>query len=143
MSNTPVTARLAEFCRTIRYDDIPPDAVEVARQCLLDWLGVTIAGSSEPLAEMLRDEVLDEGGNAQATLVGSGHQVTAKQAALVNGAASHALDYDDVNLAMSGHPSVPIGRHCSPSPSGGAARAVTCSPRSPPGTRWSAAWGCS
>lgn len=108
MSNAPVTARLAEFCRTIRYDDIPSDAIEVARQCLLDWLGVTIAGSSEPLAEMLRAEVLDEGGNAQATLIGSGHQVTAKQAALVNGAASHALDYDDVNLAMSGHPSVPI-----------------------------------
>lgn len=108
MSNAPVTARLAEFCRSIRYEQVPAETMEVARQCLLDWLGVTIAGSSEPLAEMLRDEVLEEGGNAQATLIGSGHQVTAKQAALVNGSASHALDYDDVNLAMSGHPSVPI-----------------------------------
>ncbi len=108
MSAAAVTYRLAEFCRGIRYDDVPADAMEVARQCLLDWLGVTIAGSSEPLAQMLRDQVLDEGDNAQATLVGSGHQVTAGQAALVNGAASHALDYDDVNLAMSGHPSVPI-----------------------------------
>ncbi len=108
MSNTPVTAILSDFCRGIRYDDLPADAVEVAKQCLLDWVGVTLAGCSEPLATMLRDEVLDEGGNAQATLIGSAHQVTAKQAALVNGAASHALDYDDVHLAMSGHPSVPI-----------------------------------
>ncbi len=108
VSNIAVTARLTEFCRSIRFENLPADAVEVARQCLLDWLGVTLAGSNEPLALMLRDEALLEGGNAQATLIGSGHQVTAKQAALVNGAASHALDYDDVHLAMSGHPSVPI-----------------------------------
>jgi 2-methylcitrate dehydratase PrpD len=99
---------LSDFCRGIRFDDLPADAIEVAKQCLLDWVGVTLAGSSEPLAQMLRDEVLEEGGNAQSTLIGSAHQVTAKQAALVNGAASHALDYDDVHLAMSGHPSVPI-----------------------------------
>ncbi len=108
MSNLPVTARLAEFCRSIRYDDLPADTVEVARQCVLDWLGVTIAGASEPLARMLREEALVEGGNPQATLIGHGDRVSAKQAALVNGGASHALDYDDVHLAMNGHPSVPI-----------------------------------
>ncbi len=108
VSNVPVTAALNEFCRGIRYDDLPGDAASVAKQCLLDWLGVTLAGSSEPLTVMLREEALADGGNAQSTLVGSGQRVTAKQAALVNGAASHALDYDDVHLAMSGHPSVPI-----------------------------------
>ena len=43
VSNTAVTARLTEFCRSIRFEDLPADAVEVARQCLLDWLGVTLA----------------------------------------------------------------------------------------------------
>jgi len=107
-SATRVTSILAEHCRSIRYDSLPGEAVESARQCLLDWLGVTLAGSDEPLARMLRADALEDGGNAQATLIGAGGRVTAKQAALVNGAASHALDYDDVVLAMSGHPSVPV-----------------------------------
>ncbi len=110
MSDTqpPITATLVDFCRNIRYDDLPADALTVAKQCLLDWLGVTIAGADEPLTQILRAEALEQGGNPQASLIGTGERVTAAQAALVNGAASHALDYDDVHLAMSGHPSVPV-----------------------------------
>jgi 2-methylcitrate dehydratase PrpD len=104
----PVTAELASFCRQIRYQTLPPEALEVARQCLLDWLGVALAGSDEPLARLLREDALQDGGAPQASLIGTCDRLTAKQAALVNGAASHALDYDDVHLAMSGHPSVPI-----------------------------------
>ena len=110
MSSTsfPVTALLAEHCRSIRYETLPAEATFAARQCLLDWLGVTLTGANEPLAVMLREDALADGGAAQATLLGTGERVTAKQAALVNGAASHALDFDDVHLAMSGHPSVPV-----------------------------------
>jgi len=103
-----VTATLAEHCRNIRFETLPREATFAAQQCLLDWLGVTLAGAGEPLSRMLRDDALADGGNAQATLIGTGERVSAKQAALVNGAASHALDYDDVVLAMSGHPSVPV-----------------------------------
>lgn len=108
ISDTPVTALLSEHCRKIRYETLPAEAIEAAKHCLLDWLGVTLAGSNEPLAVMLREDALTDGGRPQATLLGGGQRVTAKQAALVNGAASHALDYDDVVLAMSGHPSVPV-----------------------------------
>ncbi len=104
----PVTRTLAAACRAIDYDSIPADAKFAARQCVLDWFGVTLAGSREPLAALLRAQVLDEGGNAQATLLGAGDRVTCAQAALVNGATSHALDYDDVHLSMSGHPTVPV-----------------------------------
>ena len=111
MSDTPqppVTALLAEQCRAIRFDTLPDEALFAARQCLLDWVGVTLAGANEPLAVILREDALAEGGNPQATLLGDGARATARQAALVNGSASHALDFDDVNLAMSGHPSVPV-----------------------------------
>lgn len=104
----PITRLLAEACRAVAFDDLPAEAVTVAKQCLLDWLGVTLAGWGEPLAAILRGLALDEGGSAQATLIGSGERVPCRQAALVNGAASHALDYDDVLTAMSGHPSVPV-----------------------------------
>lgn len=103
-----LTVALADACREIRFDALPADVLFTAKQCVLDWLGVALGGSHEPLAQILREEVRDQGGTPQATLIGVGDRVSAPQAALVNGAASHALDYDDVCLAMSGHPSVPV-----------------------------------
>ncbi len=103
-----LTATLASLGAACRYADFPPDVVFLAKQCLLDWVGVTIAGSGEPLATILQDEVREQGGNAQSTIIGTTTRVSVQQAALVNGAASHALDYDDVHTAMSGHPSVPV-----------------------------------
>ncbi len=104
----PITSLLAGAMSAIRFEDLPGEVVFVARQCLLDWLGVTLGGFTEPLTRILRDEVLEEGGHPRATLIGSGERVSVAQAALVNGAASHALDFDDVHLGMSGHPSVPV-----------------------------------
>ena len=104
----PVTAMLAEICRAISYDDLPPRAIAVAKQCVLDWFGVAIAGAGEPLTSMLREYALSGGGTGAATLVATGQKVPCSDAALVNGAASHALDYDDVNTTMSGHPTVPV-----------------------------------
>jgi len=103
-----ITSVVAELAAKVRYEDLPADVVLLAKECLLDWLGVTIAGASEPLSRILQDEMLEQGGNAQATIVGTGFRGTIQQAALVNGAASHALDYDDVHQAMSGHPTVPV-----------------------------------
>jgi 2-methylcitrate dehydratase PrpD len=104
----PVTRLLAERAARIDFAMLPGDVVTRAKQCLLDWLGVTLAGSGQPLTGILRGLVLEEGGTGQATLIGAGERVTASQAALVNGAASHALDYDDVHNQMSGHPTVPV-----------------------------------
>lgn len=107
-AETPhVTHELARFASGIRYEDLPDDVRFMARQCLLDWLGVTLAGSQEPLALMLRAEAAEEGGAPRATLFGGG-KTSAGQAALVNGATGHALDFDDVLGAMTGHPTAPV-----------------------------------
>jgi len=103
-----VTALLVESVRSRAFESLPADVVSIAKQCILDWFGVTLAGSTEPATAIVRDEVLDQGGHEQATLIGSGERVAMAQAALVNGTASHALDYDDVNWSMSGHPTVPL-----------------------------------
>src|SRR5205085_7254080 len=42
------TAEVAERASTLTFDELPADVVEVAGQCLLDWFGVTVAGSQEP-----------------------------------------------------------------------------------------------
>jgi len=103
-----LTRTLAELVVQSQYDQWPEDAIVVAKQCVLDLIGVTLPGASEPLSQILRAEAEDEGGNAKAGLVGQSGRVNCRQAALINGAAGHALDYDDVHWAMLGHPSVPL-----------------------------------
>lgn len=103
-----VTAEVARRGRALRFDALPPAVLRRAQHCVLDWLGVTIAGASAPATSILRAEAMTEGGTGVATLVGTGDRVTRSQAALVNGTASHVLDYDDVSAAMGGHPSVPV-----------------------------------
>ena len=82
--------------------------VEASKHCLLDWIGVTIAGLEEPLTQMLIEQAEADGGEKQASIIGDGRRFSTSQAALINGSASHALDYDDVQTRLQGHPTVPV-----------------------------------
>src|SRR6201996_9169995 len=101
-----VTRVLAEQARTLTYADLPVDVRKLARQCLMDYLACTLAGSTDELAAILLAEMTEQGGAPAATVIGRSERLPILSAAMVNGASSHALDYDDVNLAMTGHPSV-------------------------------------
>jgi 2-methylcitrate dehydratase PrpD len=107
-SESGATLGLVRAVRGIRWGDTPADAREAARHCLLDFLGCAIAGSREPLAEILVREIARSEGSNEAALAARGERASRLTAALVNGAAAHALDFDDTHMAMNGHPSVPI-----------------------------------
>jgi len=107
-SPAAVTRTLAERASALCFEDLNADAVAAAKHCVLDWFAVTLAGAAEPLTEILATEAAEDGGDEQASLVGRGGRVSVPQAALINGAAGHALDYDDVNAAMGGHPTAPV-----------------------------------
>lgn len=102
-----VTSRLVDRLRRCRFEELPPHVVAVSKHCLLDWFGVTLAGSREPAAAILRAEAETQG-DGRCTLIGTTQRTSPFWAALVNGTASHALDFDDVVAAMAGHPTVPI-----------------------------------
>jgi len=108
MSETGLTHVLASKAAGLDYDNLPPPARELVRQCVLDYLGVAVAGASDGLVRLLLDEMNEAGGAPKASVIGHELRLPALSAALVNGAAAHALDYDDVNMAMPGHPSVAI-----------------------------------
>jgi 2-methylcitrate dehydratase PrpD len=103
-----LTRALAERANTLRYDELPAPVRELARQCVLDYLGVALAGAQDPLVQMLLDEMAEAGGSPQASIIGRSARLPVLSVALINGSAAHALDYDDVNMAMPGHPSVAI-----------------------------------
>src|SRR5690349_10390400 len=105
---TGLTSALAARASRVSYHALPGPVRMLARQCVLDYYGVALAGADDPLARILLDELAEAGGSEQASIIGHRARLPALAAALVNGAIGHALDYDDVNLAMPGHPSVAI-----------------------------------
>jgi 2-methylcitrate dehydratase PrpD len=74
---------------------------------VLDTVGVTLAGASEPASRIVRDMVAAEGGDA-CVVFGTPVRASAGGAALANGTAAHALDYDDMCFVSLAHPSAPL-----------------------------------
>ena len=107
-TRTDLTRVLAEKASALGYNELPAPVRELARQCVLDYLGVALAGARDPRVRILLDEMAEAGGLPQAGVIGHSARLPALSAVLVNGAAAHALDYDDVHMAMPGHPSVAV-----------------------------------
>jgi 2-methylcitrate dehydratase PrpD len=101
------TAGLSNWIANLETGETTPAARTWAKHAILDWFGVSIAGASEPLVDILVDEYAREG-EAACTIVGRGAKATLSHAALINGAISHALDYDDVNRRLMGHATVTV-----------------------------------
>jgi 2-methylcitrate dehydratase PrpD len=118
--------RLACRWSGIGFADLPAEVTWVGRHCLLDWCGCALAGSREPLARLLQAEIAGDGdgetdggragsgpsgertGGGPATVLGAARTARARDAALANGAAGHALDFDDTHTRMPGHPTAPV-----------------------------------
>jgi 2-methylcitrate dehydratase PrpD len=103
-----LTRTIARFITQVDTGSIPREDFEQAKVALLDWLSVLLAGRDEPLVTKLIRYGALMGGNAQATILGHGPKTSVSQAALINGAMSHALDYDDTMAQFQGHPSVTL-----------------------------------
>ena len=103
-----IASQLAKFIGETRYETFPPQAIEIAKLGVLDTVGVTIAGCDSD-AVNITEKAIDATKAVGVSLVfGRGYSSTPENAALLNGTASHALDFDDCNNTMGGHPSVPI-----------------------------------
>jgi 2-methylcitrate dehydratase PrpD len=105
---TGLTARLASRAASVRFEELPADVVELARQAMIDWFGVTLGGCREDGPLMLLETLTggDPRGSGMAGVVGHGVRLATRDAALMNGTAAHRLDFDDVNLRLPGHASV-------------------------------------
>ena len=100
--------QIAEKIVAIRYAELPAEAVAWSKAAILDTVGVTLAGAGEDCARIVA-QTLGAGGAAGDCLIfGSDRRTGALDAALVNGTAAHALDFDDVSNSLGGHPSAPI-----------------------------------
>jgi len=102
------TKTLANFIADTDASKIPVTDYEHAKAAFLDWLAVTIGGKDDPLVLKLIKYSDMMGGDRQATIIGHKTKKSPSHAALINGASSHALDYDDTLVSFFGHPSVTL-----------------------------------
>ena len=102
------TQRVVDYIVASRFEDIPAKARTVAKGAMLDCLGVALAGARHPAGDIPAEWARAAAGAGRATVWGQDFKTSTHDAALVNGTAAHALDYDDVTWGLIGHPSVSL-----------------------------------
>ena len=103
------SAQLATFAATLAYDDLPPVVVERTQELFLDWFGSALAGSgARPVValEKFSREMGPQNGPSQ--LFGSRKMTSPLFAALVNAAASHVVEQDDLHNGSVFHPAAVV-----------------------------------
>ena len=96
--------RLASFVAGLRDADLPPEVVTAVRQCVVDWFAAALPGGAEAPATLLIGALADELGRGRAMLFPSGLRAPLRTAALINGAASHTTEFDDIYRNAIYHP---------------------------------------
>jgi 2-methylcitrate dehydratase PrpD len=105
LANKTLAQHLGEFAAQLRFAQMPPAALALAKLGISDCIAVMVAGSREHAVQTLRNTLATLGGPAESTLYFGHERMPAPAAAWINSTAGHVLDYDDVAL---GHPSVVI-----------------------------------
>ncbi|HEX2931208.1 MAG TPA: MmgE/PrpD family protein [Candidatus Binatia bacterium] len=95
------TAAAAEFVESVTFKNMPAEALRIGTRCLLDGLGLFVAGSEEHSVQILVEEAEQMGGRQDALLLSRGQaKVPAPSAARVLGTAGHAHDWDDSQVSI-------------------------------------------
>lgn len=108
--STDLTHVLAEFSVETEFSRLPGTVVIRLAQCLLDFVSVSVAGrlQSESTEQLIT--AVDRFGPVagSATTIGLAGKRSCRDAALLNGAFAHSLDFDDTNIASGLHPGASV-----------------------------------
>ncbi len=98
------TAAAAAFVQTVSLETVPDEALRIGTRCVLDGLGLIVAGSEEESVQLLVEEATETGGRPEALLLSRGNaMIPAAIAARVLGTAGHAHDWDDSQVSHDPH----------------------------------------
>ena len=100
------TAELARYAASCRYEDIPSDVIERAKQCITDTIAAVIFGYDLPWSRIVVAFAEKNGVGGNSRILGpGGPRVHAPAAALANGALAHAFEMDNLTWPSTGvHP---------------------------------------
>jgi len=102
------TSKLVSFVCQLDPETLPAAILDQAVRCVLDLVGVAIAGASTPMAEISARFAHEQFAPGDATVIGSERPLSVTGATWVNGAYASALDMDDGNRMAMGHPGASV-----------------------------------
>ena len=112
-----LTNYVGKFVVETRYEDVPPEVIELGKKSILDGLGLALAGSRAQTGAICRQYLQQLGVcGGKASVIGSGVKTSPRFAAWTNGVSIHADDFDDTQLSAAKdrvygllvHPTVPV-----------------------------------
>ena len=107
-ANETVAQSLADCLATIVFTELSESARQVATASIIDTIGAMLLGASGPAATALQAALANDLVDGPALVLGRASRVGVLDAALLNGTAAHANDYDDMACSMGGRPSAPL-----------------------------------
>ena len=103
------TVKLARYAATLTYDNLPPEVVASAKDCIIDTVAACICGSALPWSRIVIDYAERTGPGGRSRILGRGTSVQAPAAALANGALAHAFELDALTRPGAGaHPGATV-----------------------------------
>src|SRR5579885_1501803 len=96
----------ANYAAAARTAELPDRVRHAARRCVVDWFAAALPGGALPPATLLAAALAEEVDRGEAMLLPSGRRATMRAAALINGAAAHTIEFDDIFRDAIYHPSV-------------------------------------
>src|SRR4029077_3325158 len=100
----PLPRTLVHFSHALKFEDLCGDIVYQTKWLLLDYLGVTIAGTRTESAQAVCRMALNDTYNLElgpCTIIGTSARSSPERAALANGTASHSIELEDTHQAGS------------------------------------------
>ena len=94
MAENSKSERVASFIAGFDLPAAPAGLIDIAEIAFVDTIGVMLAGSREPAARIVCDMVAAEGAAPSSSIVGRARRTSPQNAALANGTATQALDFD-------------------------------------------------
>ncbi|MFH1603456.1 MAG: MmgE/PrpD family protein, partial [Pseudomonadota bacterium] len=102
------TELIADFIAKTTWQDVPEEAYQRSKWAIIDTVAAGFAGVPHEVGQQIIALAKDVGGKPAATVWGDGYRTSAPWAAYANGTLAHAIDYDDINMNMGGHPTAPV-----------------------------------
>jgi 2-methylcitrate dehydratase PrpD len=104
--DTTVIERFGQYAASLKQADLPAGVMHAAKRCVIDWYATTLPGAVQAPATMLEKALGDELDRGEATLM-LGRKAALRTAALINGTASHTVEFDDIYAPAIYHPGSP------------------------------------
>lgn len=85
------TKELMRYVLQVRFEDLPPQAVELAKRHFLDCVGAALAEAAEPRSGIVRRYFQGIGSQGNCRVIGTGQRLTVENAAFANGILAHTI----------------------------------------------------